>query len=58
MRPLFLCSLSSKIAFTIQDYYILVTFHKIRALRLYIIEKVEKIISFIVQNVTQKACKV
>lgn len=58
MRPLFLCETQCKIAIIIQQYYILVTFHKIHVSRLYIIEKVEKIISFIVQNVTQKTCKV
>lgn len=59
MRPLFFIDeIQCKIAIIIQQYYILVTFHKIHLLRLYIIDKAEKIISFIVQNVTQKTCKV
>ena len=58
MRPLFYGEIKYKIAIIIQQYYILVTFHKIHLLRLYIIDKAEKIISFIVQNVTQKTCKV
>ena len=59
MRPLFfMVKYSVRFAIIIQQYYILVTFHKIHLLRLYIIDKAEKIISFIVQNVTQKTCKV